>query len=80
MPRFNLSGIAPRFMAAECTKAIGATNDVDRRAVFALLRKLWITLANACPSMSDREVAEEIRVLRRVHIDLAAAKMGRRLH
>jgi len=55
--------------AAECTRAIEATNDPVQREMLTNLRTLWTNLANESPFLGSR-LADQIATISRIHDDL----------
>ena len=55
--------------AAECTRAIEATNDPVQREMLTNLRTLWTNLANESPFLGSR-LADQIATISMIHDDL----------
>jgi hypothetical protein len=56
--------------AAECARAIEATNDSRKREMLTHLRTLWINLANESRLLGTPGLAEQIATIGRIHADL----------
>jgi hypothetical protein len=56
-------------MAAECARAVEASEDATRRAVLATLQKLWIELGEKERLLSEQEVLKEMEDLYAMHSD-----------
>jgi len=54
--------------AAQCDRESRQAGDPERRKVLALLREMWISVANETPFMSPSELSEQIRVVERIHL------------
>jgi hypothetical protein len=54
-------------MAAECARAVEASNDPERRAVLGNLQKLWIALGNKEQLLSEQQVLKETEGLYVLH-------------
>jgi hypothetical protein len=57
-------------MAAECARAVEASEDATRRAVLATLQKLWIELGEKERLLSEQEVLKEMEDLQTLHAQL----------
>jgi len=55
--------------ATECAEAIQKTFDPDRRLALAHLQGLWVTLSDEKNFMTQRELAEEIESISKLHVD-----------
>jgi hypothetical protein len=60
--------------AAECTRAIQATNDPKMREMLTHLRALWIGLAQDSQTPGVGAPAEHVATLAEIHADLARAR------
>jgi hypothetical protein len=56
--------------AAECTRAIEATDDQTQREMLTHLRTLWIDLANERHLLDDPELAKQIAAIAQIHAGL----------
>jgi hypothetical protein len=66
--------IDPWERAADCDRLMNAAADPSRKAIFAKLRELWITLGNEKAMMTEGELAAEIEAIGRLHADLTASR------
>jgi hypothetical protein len=62
--------VDPLEKAAECARAIEATDDPTRLVVLTRLRELWINLANEGQSLGASEFTKQIAAIARIHADL----------
>ena len=70
----GMSQVEPWEKAAECARAIAATNEPMRREILTNIRNLWIALAEQLSFLSDAALAEQIEAIGRIHADLVEAR------
>ena len=66
-----VSPVEPWEKAADCARAIAATNEPNKREILATIRNLWMGLAEQSSFLSDAELAKQIEVIGRIHADLS---------
>jgi hypothetical protein len=54
--------------AAECRRLMDRETDHLRKAVFGLIRDMWIALANERASMNPGEVAQQVAAIARIQL------------
>ena len=59
--------------AADCVRALAATNEPTKREILTNVRNLWMGLAEQHSFMSDFELAKQIEVIGRIHSGLRGA-------
>jgi hypothetical protein len=69
-----MSQVEPWEKAADCARAIAATNEPTKRRILTNVRNLWIALAEQRSFLSDAELAKQIEAIGRIHADLAQAR------
>ena len=57
-------------MAAECARAVEASENPTRRAVLRALQKLWIVLGEKERLLSEQEVLKEMEDLHALHVQV----------
>ena len=57
-------------MAAECARAIEASENPTRRALLATLQRLWIELGEKERLLSEQEVLKEMEDLHALHVQV----------
>jgi hypothetical protein len=62
--------VEPWEKAADCARAIAATNEPTKREILTNVRNLWMALAEQRSFLSDAELAKQIEVIGRIHSDL----------
>jgi hypothetical protein len=67
-----MSQVDPWEKAADCVRAVAATNEPAKREILTNIGNLWIALANERRFLSKAELARQIEVIGRIHADLAA--------
>jgi hypothetical protein len=67
----------PWTKAAECERAIQATDDAEQRLVLTNLRNLWIAIGNQRAMLGTSALAQEIAKLAQLHADLLPAQETR---
>jgi hypothetical protein len=63
--------IDPWEKAADCARALAATDEPTKREMLTNIGNLWITLANESPFLNAVELAKQIEAIGRMHADLA---------
>jgi hypothetical protein len=66
--------VEPWEKAADCARAIAATNEPTKREILTNVRNLWMALAEQRSFLSDAELAKQIEAIGRIHSDLAEPK------
>jgi DNA-binding CsgD family transcriptional regulator len=61
-------------MAAECARAIEASNELTRRALLASLQELWLELGNKEVLLGEQQVLKETQVLCTLHEQFLGVK------
>ena len=62
--------IDPWERAAECERALQASNDSTRREILIDVRELWIGLANARSFLTKSQFDEQVEAINRIHAEL----------
>ena len=68
-----MSQVDPWEKAADCTRAVAATDEPTKREILTNIRNLWMGLAEQHSFMSDVELAKQIEVIGRIHSGLGGA-------
>jgi hypothetical protein len=68
-----MSQVDPWEKAADCVRALAATNEPTKREILTNVRNLWMGLAEQHSFMSDFELAKQIEVIGRIHSGLRGA-------
>jgi hypothetical protein len=71
-----MTTIDPWEKATECERCLQISDDPERRAIFEMLRDLWVALRNEKPLMTVTEFAKEIDTIARLQRDLTAGETG----
>jgi len=66
-----MTPIEPWEKAADCARAIAATDEPTKREILTIVRDMWMALAEQSSFLSDAELAKQIEVIGRIHADLA---------
>ena len=66
-----MSQVDPWEKAADCVRAVAATDEPTKREILTDIRNLWMGLAEQSSFLSDAELAKQIEVIGRIHADLA---------
>jgi hypothetical protein len=66
-----MSQVDPWEKAADCARALAATDEPTKREILTNIGNLWIALANESRFLSDADLAKQIEVIGRIHADLA---------
>ena len=72
-----MSQVEPWEKAAECARAIAATNEPTKRETLSGILNRWVALANKSSILSDAELANQSEAIGRLHADLTEADAGR---
>jgi hypothetical protein len=72
-----MSQVEPWEKAAECARAIAATNEPTKRETLTGILDRWVALAHKSSILSDAELANQSEAIGRLHASLTEADAGR---
>jgi hypothetical protein len=68
-----MSQVDPWEKAADCARAVAATDEPTKREILTNIRNLWMGLAEQSSFLSDAQLAKQIEIIGRIHSGLGGA-------